>query len=230
MKKITLFALLLLLLSSCSVRRGFVQSIPFNNEKTIQSEFNSYLKSKDKLSVVLRVPSSASGVTQEEVSKNNALYLQIEKELMKEGRFEVRDRALLNLLLESGITDYNEIARKTHADVIIEIISVSYPQVTNRQVKLDLDKPKAATQQYMAQHIRVEVADIEFKLVQIDTGMTGAISTFYLGNGSYFYYRGYKLGWNQNNVIHSSLRLVQRPDYVVNEFSKYLISMLKGLE
>jgi hypothetical protein len=230
MKKTIFILAVALLASSCGVYKGYVQSKPFEFEKTIQPDFNNYLKTKPNLSVVLRVPTAASGVTQEEVSKNNAFYLQVEKNLMRQG-FEVRDRNLLNLLLESGVTDYGEIARKTAADVIIEIISVTYPDATREHTQITLDKPRPKQLYYLSERIRIAVAMIEFKLVQVENNKTGAISTFYLGNGSTFYYRKKFIGSSPDDIVHTgTMRFVQDQQRVIDEFSKYLISMLKGEE
>lgn len=230
MKNLALLCLSVFLLSSCStIYKGYVRSVPLNMDKTIEPDFNNYLKSKENLSVILMVPPMESNATPKEIAETNSIYLGIEKKLMEKG-FKVRDRNLLSILLGHYINDYNEIAKKTDADVIIEITSLSFPAMYGNDIEITEGNPAPTYTNRAFKSITVAVAQIEFKLVQIENGTTGAISTFYLGNGSDFYYNKHRLGWDDDYVDYPSLRLAQDTELVVNEFSKYLASMLKGLE
>jgi hypothetical protein len=231
MRKLIIFTLPLLLLASCSVKRGYVQSILPDLDERVDPEFREYLKSQDNLSVVLRVPASSHSVTQEEtLNDNNTHYALIERNLMSSG-FNVRDRGLLNLLLESGITDYSEIARKTNANVIIEIISMNFPVTNHNKVTIEEKKNAESFLNYWKQNIEITNARIEFKLVQIENGKIGAMSTCYFNNGDYFYYRSNnpaRVGWNSDDVNYAKLALNLNKTNTINAFSEYLVSILRG--
>jgi len=118
--------LLIIFMASCASWH-LVQVNPYlnvNNEIMIRPELKELLREKkENIKIVLRVPALALQVSQTEREQRNKLYDIVEKELYKAG-FIVRDRALLEKVLESGPTSYQDMAQKIDTDLILEIISL----------------------------------------------------------------------------------------------------------
>lgn len=217
--------------SSCGYVRGTVQSTVPVYESVITPEFKKFLQTKQNLAVVLRVPSASSTATQSDLTDNSTYYAQIEKQLMLKG-FEVKDRGLLNALLVAGTADYQEIAQKTNADVIIEIISIYFPRTYNGKIKMDKQNSMAPYREEKARKaIGIESAVIEYKLVQVQNGKTGVVSTFhYYPEIEPFYFDklfGY-IGWDKSKTIFDSLKLNINKVAAVDAFCEKLAILLKG--
>jgi hypothetical protein len=78
---------------------------------------------KQNLKIVLRVPALVPQISQAEREQKNRLYDVIEKSFYKAG-FIVRDRALLERVLQQGINSYLDVAQKVDTDLILEIVEL----------------------------------------------------------------------------------------------------------
>ncbi len=100
---------------------------PYLNAKSeiiIRPELQELLdKNGQNLKIVLRVPAMPPQVSQADIIAKNKLYDIIERALYKAG-FTVRDRALLEKVLQGEIGSYREVADKIDTDIILEIISL----------------------------------------------------------------------------------------------------------
>ena len=217
MKKIyTQFFILVIsaILVSCTGSGiGYVQekSWEYKNDISKTNELKSFLDTNKLPKIVLRVPSVPSNVTQEEVSKlntYNTCYNEIEKQLMKSG-FTVRDRGLLENLLKTGNSNYQEIGKKIDTDIILEIISLNY-YVPNVKHTFHDKEDKSQHDIIDPNYIDAAGAKMEGKIILVDRGQLGGMFTLYLGGGRYeFNYKGGKrstsLSFVGNDKWYSSL-------------------------
>lgn len=116
----------MLIVTSCTTWH-LVEVNPYlkaHNEIMIRPELRQLLsEKKGNIKIVLRVPTLVPQVSQSEIEKRNKLYDLVERHLYKAG-FIVRDRALLEKVLESGPTSFQDMATKVDTDLILEIISI----------------------------------------------------------------------------------------------------------
>jgi hypothetical protein len=144
-----LFSLSSILLS-CGTANYMVRYSPQPADTYTNGNLKSFLRTNNKVNIVLRVPNASEEVTTKSsgtsMIKNSAYdramdiyYNAIEKELLKAG-FSVRDRGLFNEVLKKmqrdnkQNIDYSQIKELTETDVILEVIKIdpAVQYVTNK--------------------------------------------------------------------------------------------------
>lgn len=148
---------LIILLSSLAMAGCYtwhpVDVNPFLNAKSeiiIRPELQDMLDRKgNSLKIVLRVPAMPPHVSQADILAKNRLYDIIEKALYKAG-FTVRDRALLEKVLQGEIGSYREVADKIDTDIILEIISLDTDVTLSHRYYYD---PSTGTDEKLADFI-----------------------------------------------------------------------------
>ncbi len=117
------------LLQSCGTYKTFTGTVKYdasrNNEVIKSVEFKSYLESRDKIKFVLRSPEGFTSFPKDEQKKMNEIFSQIEKELILNGHI-VKDRFLLELLLDKGDMSLQQVGKAIDTDIIIEIIDIDF--------------------------------------------------------------------------------------------------------
>ncbi len=169
---------LIILMISCKYPVVTVQPQPKANDITISPEMRELkttLQTTKSLSVVLRVPSASDKVTAEQAAQNAELYNRIERNLLKAG-FTVRDRGLLESLLKSGQTNYEEIGKKIETDIIIEILSLNLNE-DNPIYNVVNKKDKKTVTLYSP--VNPAIARMDCKLTIVNKGLMGGVLTLY---------------------------------------------------
>lgn len=133
-KQLMLFMVIIIvvLASSCRVKRGYVKYAKKSDELIATERIKSFIKQSPSPSIVLRVPQAAESATQSD--QNNYVYSAIEKELVLAG-FKLKDRGLFNQVIKSQVSlDYSKITELTGTDLILELVKVDtkIPYSTNR--------------------------------------------------------------------------------------------------
>ncbi len=169
---------LLVLMMSCKYSLVTVQPQPKKNDITISPEMRELkttLQTTKSLSVVLRVPSASDKVTAEQAAQNAELYNRIERNLLKAG-FTVRDRGLLESLLKSGQTNYEEIGKKIQTDMIIEILTLNFNE-DNLIYNVVNKKDKKTV--VLHNPVNAAIARLDCKLTIVNKGLMGGVLTLY---------------------------------------------------
>jgi len=134
--------------------------------------------------VVLRVPNTVSSIVQSDTSKNtnyDALYGRIERRLVSEG-FAVRDRALLQSLMSSGMSDYAAIGKRIDTDLIIEISRLSFTdQFQTASHYLDNTGNRFDRNKIFDRTHTNAIASMDLRIIQVKTGNVAAIITLKVG-------------------------------------------------
>ena len=121
--------ILTVLFQSCGSYKTFTGTVQHdaskNNEVTKSIEFKSYLESRDKIRFVLRSPEGFNSFPENEQKEMNETFSQIEKELILNGHI-VKDRFLLELLLDKGDMSLQQVGKAINTDIIIEIIDIDF--------------------------------------------------------------------------------------------------------
>ncbi len=243
MKKLNqlLFAVIILF-TACKPKELIIKTKGKPNEIISTPELKAFLKENPNPSVVLRVPFSTSAVSESEqkvLSNNQNLYGQIEKNLLKSG-YTVRDRGLLNNLLASSQADYAEIGKKIKTDLIIEILSTDFAQenLYNR-TRSDMEviqKKKSKPMIIDDNSVDPQIAKLECKIIIVNSGQTGAISTLYFTNcmdGCDFYrYRSGSVahikGRAYAKIIFEHDSNQKQLDRAIKYFSENIVNILRG--
>jgi hypothetical protein len=230
---------------SCSPKLYFVKSTPKQNEISTTPDLRQLLNNKKSqpLSVVLRIPRTASNVTQE--IQNNELYNTIEKKLMNTG-FVIRDRALLEKLVLNEQLSYESIAEKIKVDLIIEVVensqhdniqTVMFCKKNNNKIDLLLtDRPDRSHL-----HLNLITSKFTFRIVLAETGVSSGFFTFYYTpctdgcdiyakkSGKYYYnFNRNKEASAVHTVIPGPYSLVMNADYINDDLSSKIINILQG--
>jgi len=216
----------LILFSSCGTYKTFTGNIKYDaskqNEVTKSGELNSYLESKDNVKFVLRSPEGFDNFSYEEQIKWKDLFAFVEKELINKG-YVVKDRVLLDLLLEKGDMSVMDVGKAIDTDIIIEIIDVEF-DIPN-QVKDFSIKEKGVATNFSVwsdlEYIDCRLSKLECRITMVDVGNVGGIFKFYVSGcdkGNDFYMKVYEnydgtldnekdsyVGWNYGNVSFKSL-------------------------
>lgn len=215
-----------LLFSSCGTYNTFTGHIQYNpskqNEVTKSGELDSYLDSKENIKFVLRSPEGYENFTKEEQSQWNDLFGQVEKELIRKG-YIVKDRILLDLLLEKGDMSIDEVGKAINTDIIIEIIDVEF-DISNPVREFSI-KEKGITTNFNnwenLDYIDCRLSKLECRVTMVGVGNVGGIFKFYVSGcdkGNDFYIKVFEqwdgtlnnekesfVGWNYGNVSYKSL-------------------------
>jgi len=222
--------------SSCSSTYfAMIKSEPKQDDITLTPEMKQFLGKQKNWSVVLRVPNSSDRVTAETASKNNSIYNNIEKNLLKAG-FNVRDRGLLESVLRSGQANYAEIGEKIDTDIIIEILDISW-DIDNFQHNYTVKKNNK-TGNFSGNVLNPKMAKLECKLIIVEKGATGGVFTLYCStctDGCDFYYyvdfwhNIYYFGFdNKRAPQFSSLTWYLEVNDVTDYFSNKIIKILQN--
>ena len=123
---VVILSILLFSLTSCYTYKIFEAKYSFDpsryNEIIINDALKDFLSKNKKPKFVLRTPDYQSSVTSDEKAASELYYSTIEKTLLKNG-YTLRDRALLNQLLQQN-QSYEQIAKKIDTDLILEIQNI----------------------------------------------------------------------------------------------------------
>lgn len=197
MKKIKYFSFALLLgLFSCSAPRlidsniyeemGKIIPIKIDDELIKSIELKEFIKTHKRPKVVLRVPHLSNDVTENE--NTNVIYNQIEKVFVAND-FVVRDRALLNRLLQNDEDDldYQKIGDQIDTELIIEIVSIDF-KYKEKYAVYYLDN---STNEQKACGVKYDIARLECKIIIVEKGQFGGNFTLYtnsleLGKDTYY--------------------------------------------
>ncbi|HEY9166610.1 MAG TPA: hypothetical protein VIS48_10655 [Candidatus Kryptonia bacterium] len=180
-KKLVLLATSMsLVLSACSTYMATIKPVLKSDDVVISPELRAFLKKTPNPVVVLRVPYTTEKVTEAEqktLTRYNNAYNEIEKDLMKAG-FTVRDRGLLNNLLQSGQTDYSEIGKRIQTDLILEIEGIDF-EIDNK-IDQVTDKETGNTLQLVNScYLNPQFAKLDCKIIIVEKGQTGAVLALY---------------------------------------------------
>ena len=168
-----------LLIVSCSPQLAMLKTQPKPNDIIISPEMKAFSTENRSPAVVLRVPNTASNVSEAEqknLSKYNNVYNQIEKNLLRDG-FTVRDRGLLNNLLASGQTNYAEIGAKIQTDIIIEILSIDF--AIDNYCHTAILKKSNTEISIPDNMLNPQISKLECKLTIVNKGLTGSVLSLY---------------------------------------------------
>ena len=225
------FLLIVLIISafvfqSCGSYKTFTGTVkynsPKNNEVVKSNELKSYLESKSKIKFVLRTPEGFANYSEEEQMKLNGIFGQIEKELIKNGHV-VKDRVLLDMLLDKGDMSLTEVGKAINTDIIIEVIDINF-DIPN-QVKNFKIKEKGINANFDSwnniDYVDCRLSMLECRITLVELGNVGGIFKFFVSGcdkGNDFYIHTYEdysgnldpnkesfVGWNYGNVTYKSL-------------------------
>jgi hypothetical protein len=129
------------------------------DEVFLKPSLISFLKNKGDCSIVLRVPSTGSELTEEEEFRNRTMYFAIEK-ILTENKFAVKDRALFNRAIQSD-------SLSNPADLILEL--VSFQPVKYFTSKIIPDGAKEEKEADLPRNYYFNGGLAEFKLIQLNT-------------------------------------------------------------
>lgn len=222
-----LFAIIItLFFQSCGTYKTFTGTISYDastrNEIVKSNELNSYLTSKSKIKFVLRAPAGFDTYSEAEKIKVNGIFGQIEKELIKNGH-TVKDRILLETLLDKGDMSLSQVGKAINTDIIIEIIDLNF-DIPN-QIKDFKVKEKGFQSNFdlweNLDYVDCRLAMLECRITLVEVGNVGGIFKFYISGcdeGNEFYMNSYEeydgkldneresfVGWNYGNVTFKSL-------------------------
>lgn len=167
-------ALLILISTSCSLKRGYVL---FENQARDEifttEELKSFLtKHQDSISIVLKVPNTEKSTLQSD--PNSKVYNLIEKELLKAG-FNVRDRGLFTEVLKSrDDVSYEKLHSLTQTDLILELVYID-DKVTYATNTIHTKQGKSIISKY---ELRQYGASFEFKLILVEKNQFAGSYTF----------------------------------------------------
>lgn len=225
------YYIILLIISSFTIHScgsyktftGTVQDdVSKNNEVTKSVEFKSYIASRHKIKFVLRSPEGFNNFPEEEQKEMNEAFSQIEKELILNGHI-VKDRFLLDLLLDKGDMSIQQVGKAIDTDIIIEIIDIDFNipnHVKNFSIK-EKDIDTNFDNWNGIEYIDCRIATLQCRITLVEAGNVGAIFNFYISGcdkGNDFYIKAYEqgsgvldntkeatVGWNFGNVTFKTL-------------------------
>lgn len=222
----TVLIIITFLLQSCGTYKTFTGTVKYdasrNNEVIKSVEFKSYLESRDKIKFVLRSPEGFTSFPKDEQKKMNEIFSQIEKELILNGHI-VKDRFLLELLLDKGDMSLQQVGKAIDTDIIIEIIDIDF-NIPNHIKNFSI-KEKGINTNFdnwnNIDYIDCRLASLQCRITLVDVGNVGGIFKFYVSGcdkGNDFYINAYEqwsgkldnskqatVGWNYGNVTFKSL-------------------------
>ncbi len=217
---------ILIFLSSCGTYKTFTGNIQYDaskqNDVTKSGELYSYLESKEQVRFVLRSPKGYESFSEEEQIKWNNLFAHVEKELIVKGHI-VKDRVLLELLLEKGDMSVIDVGKAIDTDIIIEIVDVEF-DIPNQVREFSIKEKGISTNFNIwkdLEYIDCRLSKLECRITMVDVGNVGGIFNFYVSGcdkGNDFYMKVFEewdgtlnnekesfVGWNYGNVSYKSL-------------------------
>lgn len=229
MKKIIsqvfLFTSVILMLGSCGSYVTLTGNLKVDssklNETTKSEELHQYLDSKENIKFVLREPSGYKNMPEPEKVKYDEIFAEVEKELIQNGH-TVKDRVLLNVLIQNGLSD-TEIGKALDTDIIIDIIDVEFNipnKVTNFKLK-ETGQNSDFKNWNTLDYVDCQLSKLECRITMANVGNVGGIFKFYVSgcdNSNDFYLKAFEttsgvldtekesfVGWNYGNVNYRSL-------------------------
>lgn len=215
-----------LTIQSCGSYKTFTGTVKndasLKNEVTKSVEFKSYLESRDKIKFVLRSPEGFTTFPEDEQKKMNETFSQIEKELILNGHI-VKDRFLLELLIDKGDMSLQQVGKAIDSDIIIEIMDIDF-NIPNHVKNFSI-KEKGIETNFdnwnNIEYIDCRIATLQCRVTLVEVGNVGAIFNFYISGcdkGNDFYINAYEkgsgqldntketsVGWNNGNVSFKTL-------------------------
>lgn len=213
-------------IQSCGSYKTFTGTVKndasVNNEVTKSVEFENYLESRNQIKFVLRSPEGFTKFPEDEQKKMNETFSQIEKELILNGHI-VKDRFLLELMLDKGDMSLQQVGKAINTDIIIEIIDIDF-NVPNHVTSFTI-KEKGINTNFdnwkNIEYIDCRLATLQCRVTLVEVGNVGGIFNFYVSGcdkGNDFYINAYEewsgkldntkeanVGWNYGNVTFKSL-------------------------
>lgn len=223
---ISILIISIILFQSCGSYKTFTGTVKhdasLNNEVTKSVEFETYLESRNQIKFVLRSPEGFTKFPEDEQKKMNETFSQIEKELILNGH-KVKDRFLLELLIDKGDMSLQQVGKAIDTDIIIEIIDIDF-NVPNH-VKSFSIKEKGINTNFdnwnNIEYIDCRLATLQCRVTLVEVGNVGGIFNFYVSGcdkGNDFYLSAYEqfsgsldntkeanVGWNYGNVSFKTL-------------------------
>lgn len=224
--RITLLFFSVLIFYSCGSYTTLTGNVKYNasekNEIIKSNELKSYLESKSTIKFVLRTPEGYSNYSEEDQIKMNNIFGQIEKELIKNGHI-VKDRVLLDLLLEKGDMSITEVGKAINTDIIIEVINIEFDipnhikefRIKEKNINANFDSWSNID------YVDCKLSMLECRITLVEVGNVGGIFKFFVSGcdkGNDFYIHTYQMysgqldpdkesyvGWNYGNVTYKSL-------------------------
>jgi len=181
---------LILLLGACATKKPAVDVTPqwspayVPADGSVSPQLREMVKKGTTPKVVLRVPNTVSSIVQSDTARNtnyDALYGRVERRLVSEG-FVVRDRALLQSLMSSGMSDYAAIGKRIDTDLIIEISKLSFTdQFQTASHFLDNSGNPVNRGVGGGRFHTNAIASMDLRIIQVKTGNVAAIITLKVG-------------------------------------------------
>jgi hypothetical protein len=186
------------------------------------SELNAYLSKRDTLRFILRTPAGFEDMGPEEKSQWNTILSQVEKELIRKGHI-VKDRVLLETLLNNGVLTGKTYLSALETDMIIEIMNVEF-DVPNPTYEFSINEKRILSNFNDwddLEFIDCRMALMECRITLVDRGNIGGLFRFYVSGcdeANDFYIKVFEnqdgtldlehdafVGWNVNRVDYKSL-------------------------
>jgi len=215
-----------LIFSSCGSYKVLTGSVNYDaqkkNEIIKSSELKSYLSEKAKLKFVLRTPPGFSSLPEEKQKEMNLIFAQVEKELIKRGHI-VKDRVLLDNLIESHSYNLSETKEILDTDIILEILDVRFDIPNHiKNFKIKEKQLNTTFDNWMSiNYVDCQLSMMECRITLAEIGDVGGIFRFYVSDcdkDKDFYIKFYEdyngnpdtekeafVGWNYGNVSFKTL-------------------------
>lgn len=239
---------LVIAFQSCGSYRTYTGSVQYDasakNDIIKSKELDNYLSTRSQIKFVLRTPPGFENYTEEEQQEWNQVFSRIEKELILQGHI-VKDRVLLDLLLEKGDMSLSQVGKALNTDIIIELINITFD--LPNQLKNFTIKEKGINTNFdlweNIDYLDCRIAMMECRITLVEVGNVGGIFKFYVSGcdaGSEFYVKLYEhyngdidpnreayVGWNYDNVSYKSLtRSYNMNELSVNKAIEKLVAAL----
>ncbi len=159
--KILSCLLIIVIYSSCTLKKGYLKILGKQDNVIASDSIKKFMKSKERPSIVLRVPNDAARATESE--NNNSAYSAIERELMAYN-FNVKDRGLFNAVIGgAGSLNYEQLSKLTDVDLILEVVTLDNKVPINTNRVYDVDGYPITTEYNFKRY----GATIELKLILV---------------------------------------------------------------
>jgi len=179
MKKLLILVLtlsLILLFTACTkLYLGNVKTnVAASNEIVFTPELKTLLQDIPNPKIVVRVANTPKNVT--EAERFNLYINEIEKIFVQEG-YTVRDRALLENLMQGGNIDYKDIKGKIDTDLIIDILALDFDKVTISHTFFNKTTQKEEPFATELTYVECGIATLECRVTIVDQGQLGGLFT-----------------------------------------------------
>jgi hypothetical protein len=229
MKKTVVYTILLtsvMFLSGCGSYRIYSGSVQYDastyNNIIKSSELNAYMASRDTLRFVLRTPAGLGEMEPKAQVQWNTISSQIEKEIIRKGHI-IKDRTLLENLLDKGALMGSSFHSALNTDIIIELINIEF-DVPNPTYDFAIREKRMLSNFNNwkdLEFIDCRMALMECRITLVELGDIGGIFRFYVSGcdeSNDFFIKVYEnqdgsvdpereafVGWNVNRVEFKSL-------------------------